>query len=206
MDSLQLTWWIPFCGRPNAGKSSLISALSGKKLRIGRAPGTTRKISVLPIFRDIAFLDLPGFGRVSRRSKRFAENAKKRLIKKLETNSSKFLCSVLVIDLTTFPLACKNLERKGIIPLDIEFANFLLELTSKQKAPGSVIIGANKIDRLNSTDLTRNLSLLAEKLPSEVQIIPISCKSKIGIRKIRNKLKNEIIAKLGPQYQHFLSH
>ncbi|MHA2231877.1 MAG: GTPase, partial [Candidatus Hodarchaeales archaeon] len=200
MDSLQPKWWIPFCGRPNAGKSLLISALSGKKLRTGRSPGTTRRFSVIPIFRDIAFLDLPGFGRVSGRSKRFAENTKTKLIKKLETNSSRFLCSVLVIDLTTFPLACENLERKGIIPLDIEFANFLLELTSNQDSPGSVIISANKIDRLNSTELKNNLSLLAEKMPSEVQIIPISCKSKIGLRKIRNKLKNEIITKLGPQY------
>lgn len=201
----QQTWSVPFCGRPNAGKSSLISALSGKKLRTGRSPGTTRRVSVIPVFRDIVFLDLPGFGKVSKRSRRFIESAKTRLVKYLESNASKFLCSVLVIDLTTFPLVSEGLERKGIVPLDVEFASFLLELTSTQDVPGSVIIGANKIDRLNSSNLTRNLNLLTEKMPSDVHIIPISCKTKVGIRKIRTKLKDVVIAKMGRQYHGFLS-
>jgi GTP-binding protein EngB required for normal cell division len=206
MDSAQQQWWIPFCGRPNAGKSSLITALSGKKLRTGRSPGTTRKIAVIPVFRDISFLDLPGFGRVSRRSKRFAEDLKTNLIRELEAKSSYFLCSVLVVDLKTFPKAYESLERKGIIPLDIEFASFLLELTSNHESQGTVIVAANKIDRLNSTTLTKNLAILTNKLPPGVEIIPISCKTKIGIRKIRNKLKNVVIRKMGTQYQQFLSH
>lgn len=201
----QQRWSVPFCGRPNAGKSSLISALSGKKLRTGRSPGTTRRVSAIPVFRDIAFLDLPGFGKVSKRSRRFIESTKRRLVQYLESNASKFLCSVLVIDLTTFPLVSEGLERKGIVPLDVEFASFLLELTSTQDVPGSVIIGANKIDRLNSSNLTRNLNLLTEKMPSDVHIIPISCKTKVGIRKIRTKLKDVVITKMGRQYHSFLS-
>ncbi|MFX0113228.1 MAG: GTPase [Candidatus Hodarchaeota archaeon] len=205
MDSTQQRWWIPFCGRPNAGKSSLITALSGKKLRVGRSPGTTRKIATIPVFRDVSFMDLPGFGRVSRRSRRFAEDLKTKLIRELETKSANFLCSVLVVDLNTFPRTYKSLERKGIIPLDIEFASFLLELTSNHESQGIVIVAANKIDRLNSTILTKNLAMLTDKLPPGVEIIPISCKTKIGIRKIRNRLKNVVIRKMGPQYQQFLS-
>ena len=196
---------IPFCGRPNAGKSSLISVLSGKKVSIGRAPGTTRSISIIPIYRNISFLDMPGFGK-TKHSRRFTELTKTKLVRYLEVNSSKFLCSVLVIDITTFPLVCVNLERKGIIPLDIEFARFLLELTNSDEIPGNVIVAINKIDRLDSREQKRNLAIVSEKLPSNVHIFPISCKTKKGIREIRNRLKDMTTGKLGPRYQGFLTY
>ncbi len=197
--------WIPFCGRPNAGKSSLISILTGKKLQSGKKPGTTSNIKKIPIFRDLEILDLPGFGRLSRRSKKAADRIKTEIIRFLEGNKEKILVSILIIDLTTFFTVFNNLQKKGILPIDIEFLHFLIEITSNKQKSENVFIVANKIDKLNSRELETNLEFLAEQIPKGIEIYPISCRKRLGAKEFRNKLKKTIISKKGRQYQGFLS-
>ena len=58
---------VAFCGRSNAGKSTLINALCGRK-RIaysGRTPGVTRQINFYDIDGELMFVDLPGYGYAS---------------------------------------------------------------------------------------------------------------------------------------------
>lgn len=58
---------IAFCGRSNAGKSSLINALlSRKRLAYsGRTQGVTRQINFYDLDNELMFVDLPGYGYAS---------------------------------------------------------------------------------------------------------------------------------------------
>jgi GTP-binding protein len=55
---------IAFAGRSNAGKSSLINALTGRKdmARASNTPGRTRELNFFDIGRQLTLVDLPGYG------------------------------------------------------------------------------------------------------------------------------------------------
>lgn len=53
-----------FAGRSNAGKSSLINALTGRKAlaRVSQTPGRTREINFFDLGGRLMLVDLPGYG------------------------------------------------------------------------------------------------------------------------------------------------
>ena len=55
---------VAFAGRSNAGKSSVINALTGQKnlARISKTPGRTQLINFFPVNEEIRLVDLPGYG------------------------------------------------------------------------------------------------------------------------------------------------
>ncbi|MBQ4240229.1 MAG: YihA family ribosome biogenesis GTP-binding protein [Oscillospiraceae bacterium] len=55
---------VVFCGRSNAGKSSLINKICGqnKLARVSSSPGKTTTINFFPSDGDITLVDLPGYG------------------------------------------------------------------------------------------------------------------------------------------------
>jgi len=55
---------IAFVGRSNAGKSSLLNALTGRKTlaRVSHTPGRTRQINFFDLGGKIVLADLPGYG------------------------------------------------------------------------------------------------------------------------------------------------
>lgn len=55
---------VAFAGRSNAGKSSLINALAGRRqlARISKTPGRTRQVNVFEIGGRLRLIDLPGYG------------------------------------------------------------------------------------------------------------------------------------------------
>jgi GTP-binding protein len=65
---------IAFVGRSNAGKSSLINALTGRKslARVSQTPGATRQINFFKLADRLMLVDLPGYG-FAKRSKCEAE-------------------------------------------------------------------------------------------------------------------------------------
>jgi GTP-binding protein len=55
---------IAFAGRSNAGKSSLLNALTGRKAlaRVSQTPGRTRQINLFRLGSRLMLADLPGYG------------------------------------------------------------------------------------------------------------------------------------------------
>jgi GTP-binding protein len=55
---------IAFAGRSNAGKSSLVNALTGRKTlaRVSNTPGRTREINFFKLGGKLMLADLPGYG------------------------------------------------------------------------------------------------------------------------------------------------
>ena len=55
---------IAFAGRSNVGKSSLINALTGRKIlaRISNTPGRTQQINFFELDNKLMLVDLPGYG------------------------------------------------------------------------------------------------------------------------------------------------
>jgi GTP-binding protein len=61
---------VAFVGRSNAGKSSLVNALTGRKslARVSQTPGATRQINFFNLAERLMLVDLPGYG-FAKRSK-----------------------------------------------------------------------------------------------------------------------------------------
>jgi GTP-binding protein len=66
---------IAFVGRSNAGKSSLVNALTGRKslARVSQTPGATRQINFFNLAGRLMLADLPGYG-FAKRSRSEAES------------------------------------------------------------------------------------------------------------------------------------
>jgi len=65
---------VAFVGRSNAGKSSLVNALTGRKAlaRVSQTPGATRQINFFNLADRLMLVDLPGYG-FAKRSKAEAQ-------------------------------------------------------------------------------------------------------------------------------------
>jgi GTP-binding protein len=65
---------VAFAGRSNAGKSSLINALTGRKTlaRVSQVPGRTQKINFFDLGKKLMLVDLPGYG-YAKTSRRLAD-------------------------------------------------------------------------------------------------------------------------------------
>jgi len=66
---------VGFVGRSNAGKSSLVNALTGRKslARVSQTPGATRQINFFDLGGRLMLVDLPGYG-FAKRSKTEADS------------------------------------------------------------------------------------------------------------------------------------
>lgn len=92
---------IVLVGRSNVGKSSVIRQLTSKRVRVGRRPGVTRKISRYE-FGELDVVDMPGFGFMSGVPKHVQDNTKTEIVRYLEQNKEK-ICAVLeVVDAKSF--------------------------------------------------------------------------------------------------------
>jgi GTP-binding protein EngB required for normal cell division len=187
---------IPVTGRPNAGKTSLINYLTGSKRPVGKQAGTTIRIAPVQLIHDIYLVDLPGFGRITRRSKKLENLVKDQIVDFLDNSKNSFLFGIHVIDISTFHNVTKSLESKGIIPIDIEMIQFLDEITD---SPPFVLL--NKLDKVNSSQLEKNLFILQEYSLPDCHLFTTSFKTKEGCRMVRSELKSAIVKKLGSKYQ-----
>ncbi len=167
---------IAFSGRSNVGKSSLVNTLlSRKKLaRVSSVPGKTITVNFYRIDGKMYIVDLPGYG--------FAKRAPEDIQRWSSLTDGYFtseysegrLCAVVqLIDL-----------KVGVTKDDAMMLDYMAD------ADIPYIIAATKCDKLNKTDMMKNLQALAEHpsvLP-ETPIVPFSSLKGTG----REELWNEI--------------
>ena len=185
---------IVFTGRSNVGKSSIIRAITGKKVRVGKSPGSTRWEQMID-FGSVIIVDIPGFGFMAGQSKTTIEETKAHIVHILEKWRDRILVAVHIIDLSLFREIFERWTSRGEIPVDVEFYSFLCEI-----AP-PVIVVANKIDKIKKHLIDDELDFLTFQLREvvierEPTIILTSAMKKMGIDDVR-ELINEILDEEG---------
>jgi GTP-binding protein EngB required for normal cell division len=146
---------IIFVGRSNVGKSTLITALTGKKLPAGKRPGVTRKPMHIP-YQDCQITDMPGFGFMSGISDESVDAIKDNIVHYIEKNAGNILFGVMVVNSGSFAQIVDRWNGRNEVPVEVELFEFLHEMGV------DVLIAANKIDKVEDVDET--LDGIAQRL------------------------------------------
>jgi GTP-binding protein len=137
---------VAFVGRSNAGKSSLVNAVTGRKslARVSQTPGATRQINFFNLSHRLMLVDLPGYG-FAKRSKTEAEAWQEMIFYYLRSRSR--LRRVLVlID-----------SRRGVLDMDQQVMNLL------DKAAVSYGLVLTKADELKPAERDKVLAAAAQE-------------------------------------------
>jgi len=185
---------IVFAGRSNVGKSSTIRALTGKKVRVGKKPGSTRWELMID-FGPVTIVDIPGFGFMAGQSKTTIEETKSNIVQKLESWQDNIVLAILIIDISLFRELFERWSSRGEIPIDVEFYSFLSEIVP------NVIVVANKADKVKKRDLLGEIDFLEttlhEAFPSKSPvIIETAAHKKQGISNLISTI-DRLLAELG---------
>lgn len=174
------------------GKSSVIKALTGKRIPVGRRPGVTREPLHLR-FKDLLITDMPGFGFMKGMPEKRQEQIKDRIVRYIEENSARTVLAVLVLDAGSFVEVVDRWLARGEIPVETEMFDFLLELGL------DVVVAANKMDKIVDPD--SSLDSIVDRLGMHPpwrqwlnRVAPISAKKNevVALREIiRKKLHGE---------------
>ncbi|TRZ89150.1 MAG: GTP-binding protein EngB [Methanosarcinales archaeon] len=182
---------IIFVGRSNVGKSTLISTLTGKKLRTGRRPGVTRKPLQIP-YQDVQITDMPGFGFMSGATEESMDAIKDNIVHYIENNAGNIIFAVMVVNASSFAQIVDRWNSRNEIPVEVELFEFLHDVDIE------VIVAANKIDKVDNVDET--LDGIAQRLgmmPPWRQwldmIVPVSAK-KGKINELKKLMQNKLEA------------
>ncbi|NHJ31495.1 MAG: GTP-binding protein EngB [Asgard group archaeon] len=188
-------WFLVFVGRPNAGKSSLISKLTSAKPVIGKKPGSTRRVNTYTITKKFEVVDVPGWGKIHDRTQAYEDRIKDQIVEFFETYKFRIPACILVIDAKSIIDVSERLSKKGIIPIDQELYNFLKEC---KLIP---IVAINKIDKIGKLEVDKAVEYVKklidfDNLSEEYQeaVITVSAKqgTNLGILRdlIRKHLRN----------------
>ena len=128
---------IAFVGRSNAGKSSLINALTNRKTlaRVSHTPGRTREINFFKLGERLMLADLPGYG-YAKASKTMTAEWQRLIFTYLRGRASLRRVSLLID------------ARRGVLELDREVMRLLDE------AAVSFGLVLTKTDKLSPKDIS----------------------------------------------------
>lgn len=164
---------IAFCGRSNAGKSSLLNAILDRKeiARVSATPGKTRLINYFLLNNHYFLVDLPGFGYA-----KASNQTRDELIDIINgyLNHVKTLKLIFVLCDSARDLPE---EEKNLIELAFE----------KEIKPILVRTKADKLNQKEKARLKKETKFLEEEFP-ELKIFTSSTKTKTGILEMRNLL------------------
>jgi len=180
--------YIVFTGRPNAGKSTAINALTGLKLPVGKRPGTTTKIRMYPVAPGLTLVDMPGYGAKARGSRDQEDRTKDAILAFLEENSGRIAAAVHVVNITTYIETEERLSRKGYLSLDVEMVRYLRETLGAYP-----LVAANKIDKGGEDEVVANIEAFIEAVSAEDpeaggNVFPVSAKTGVGVGRLREAL------------------
>ena len=166
---------VAFAGRSNAGKSSLINALTGRNAlaRVSNTPGRTRQINFFDLGHALMLADLPGYG-YARASKEMTGQWQRLIFDYLRGRTS-LRRVVLLID-----------ARRGVMETDREAMGLLDE------AAVSYVVTLTKIDALKPAErdeaLVRCRAALAKQIAAYPEILTTSSFTKEGLDLLRAHL------------------
>ncbi len=174
-------------GRSNVGKSSIVKCLTGRKVRIGKKPGSTKREFLLDLG-SVILVDMPGFGHAERVSKMAIEESKRRVVASIESWGRRIAIAILVVDVSLFKDLAARWEARGEIPIDVEFYSFLTEICRE------VIIVANKSDRLHKRQFSDSIEYVRNKMAEAVperrpSIVVASSRNKTGIDELKIQIE-----------------
>lgn len=131
---------VAFVGRSNAGKSSLVNALTGRKslARVSQTPGATRQINFFNLAGRLMLVDLPGYG-FAKRSRTEAESWQEMIFSYLR-GRSRLRRVALLID-----------ARRGVLESDQQ----VMELLDRSAVSYGLVL--TKADELKSAEQPRAL-------------------------------------------------
>jgi GTP-binding protein EngB required for normal cell division len=184
--------FLVFTGRPNSGKSSLIRKITGLNTRSGKRPGTTRRVSVYPLSRGLSLVDMPGYGRITGTSRATQNLVKDEVLDFIESQGDAIALAVHVLDLSTFKEVADRMERKGIIPLDLEMIQYIEESIGEMP-----LVTANKVDKIKG-DRTPHLAELKDRIDegslSEIGclILPVSASTEEGLGALKDVIHRKL--------------
>lgn len=163
---------IAFIGRSNAGKSSLINSLTGKKgLAItSNTPGRTKEINVFKINTTHYFIDLPGYGYA--KASGLAKEKLSKLIVWYLFESKNNPKVVLLIDSLVGPTTA-----------DLEL------LKDLERAGKNIVVVANKVDKIRKTHYLNHMKKLTQQIKGHT-LFPYSSETKVGIEELTSELLN----------------
>lgn len=153
----------PFVGRSNVGKSSLLNALLKKEVAfVSKNPGKTRSINYYLINHKFYFVDLPGYGyaKVSKKERLEWRKIIERYFRERDWNIKAVFS---LID-----------SRHEMMDSDAQLLNWLQSLNVQP------VVVLTKIDKLNSTERSRQLSYFERTLPQFGVETWIPCSSITG--------------------------
>ena len=135
---------VAFVGRSNAGKSSLVNALTGRKslARVSQTPGATRQINFFNLAGRLMLVDLPGYG-FAKRSRTEAESWQEMIFSYLR-GRSRLRRVALLID-----------ARRGVLDSDQQVMALL------DRAAVSYALVLTKADELKPADQPQALEMAA---------------------------------------------
>jgi GTP-binding protein len=129
---------VAFVGRSNAGKSSLVNALTGRKTlaRVSNTPGRTRQINFFDLGGKLVLADLPGYG-YARASKSLADEWQNLIFAYLRGRANLGRV-ILLVD-----------ARRGAMDTDQQAMGLL------DQAAVSYVLTLTKIDQLSAAERTK---------------------------------------------------
>lgn len=163
-----------FFGRSNVGKSSLVNAITGKKLlaKVSSKPGKTICMNFFSIDERFYFIDVPGYGFASRSQEQRAKFGS--YIEEYLEKSKNLKVAFLLVD-----------TKVGPTKDDILMYNYLKYLNI------NICVIATKCDKIGSTLRQRAMKEIKQKLNND-NVIMTSTVERIGINEVIEVIKNNI--------------
>lgn len=165
---------IIFCGRSNAGKSSLLNKLCNRK-SLARTSSTPGKTITINFFKagGVRLVDLPGYG-YAKRSKTELERFGRLMDGYFSTERN-------------VPLALQLVDirrRQSVLDDD------MMSLLDSLNIPFAVIL--TKADKLNKTEFTKRMEQIKDELPKNIiTAIPFSSLKNIGVDEVKSLINKQ---------------
>jgi GTP-binding protein Era len=180
--------YIIFTGRPNAGKSTVINALTGLKLPVGKRPGTTTRVRMYPVAPGLTLVDMPGYGAKAGGSRAWEDKTKDSILAFIEENAGSIAAAVHVVNITTYIETERRLARKGYLSLDVEMVHHLRETLGEPP-----LVAANKIDKGGEDEVVANIEAFirdasAGDPEAGDNVFPVSAKTGVGVGRLKEAL------------------